>query len=556
MSVTNPAPDLIPARMINEYVYCPRLAYLEWVQGEWRDNPDTETGRHAHRRVDKKSGKLPEPEDMDEEIVVHARSVTLSDMELGIIAKLDLIEGEGNRVTPVDYKKGKRPHIAAGVYDPERVQLCAQGLLLRKHGYEAEEGGIYYVGSKEHVRVPFDDTLVELTLAATDGLRKLWNEPLPPPPLEDSPKCPRCSLVSICLPDEVNWYRHLDEAPRPIAVREEDKMPLYVQAPFGTIRKKGEVLEIEANDEKCTARLNEISHLALFGNVHLTTPTLQTLMQREIPVTWHTQGGWYYGHAQGLGHKNVQLRIHQFGASFDAESSLKIARSLVRAKILNCRTLLRRNWRCNEESPEKALKQLKYYAASAPRAQEMATLLGIEGQAASIYFRAFSKMLSPEADATTFDFTRRNRRPPRDPINALLSYAYSILTRTWAATLHGVGFDPYVGFYHQPRPGRPALALDMMEPFRPLLADSAVLTAINNGEVGPKDFVQHGDQCGLTNNGRKAFMGTLERRLGQHVTHPFFGYRLSYRRLLELEARLLGRYLSGEIDHYIAFTTR
>jgi CRISPR-associated endonuclease Cas1/CRISPR-associated protein Cas4 len=544
----------IPVRMLNEYVYCPRLAYMEWVQGEWRDNLDTEAGRYAHRRVDQKSGKLPENDEQENEAPIHARSLILSDDSLGLIGRLDLVEGEGSRATPVDYKKGKRPHVAAGVYDPERVQLCAQGLLLRRHGYASDEGIIYYAGSRERVHVPFDDELMSLTLQSIEGLRRLADGAIPPP-LDDSPKCPRCSLVSICLPDEVNWYHQLEEAPRPIAVREEDRMPLTVQAPFGTVRKKGELLEIEADDQKHNARLAEISHLALYGNIHLTTSTLHTLLQQDIPVSWHTQGGWYYGTATGLGQRNVHQRLNQFRGAFSDSTCLHIARSLIRAKILNCRTLLRRNWR-GDEAPESLLKQLHECADRAVHAGDPAQLLGIEGQAASLYFSAFSRMLDPEKLPGNFSFRKRNRRPPRDPVNALLSFAYGVLTRNWAATLHSIGFDPGVGFYHQPRPGRPALALDMMEPFRPLLADSAVLTAINNGEITEKDFVQHGDECGLTRNGRKAFIKTIERRMGQMVTHPLFGYRLSYRRLLELEARLLGRYLSGELEHYQAFVTR
>ena len=542
----------IPVRMLNEYVYCPRLAYMEWVQGEWRDNQDTEAGRHAHRRVDRKSGTLPEADEQEENI--HARSLTLSDDTLGLIGKLDLVEGEGTRATPVDYKKGKRPHVAAGVYDPERVQLCAQGLLLRNHGYTSDEGIIYYAGSRERVRVPFDEELLRLTLNSLDGLRQLVEGTIPPP-LNDSPKCPRCSLVSICLPDEVNWYRRLDEAPRPIAVREEERMPLTVQAPFGTVRKKGEVLEVEADEQKQNARLDEISHLALYGNIHLTTPTLHTLLQRDIPVSWHTQGGWYYGTASGLGQKNVHLRLSQFRAAFDQATCLRIARSLIKAKILNGRTLLRRNWR-GDQPADALLQQLRDCANRATRADSLDQLLGLEGQAASLYFSAFANMLDPDKMSDSFNFRKRNRRPPRDPVNALLSFAYSVLARNWAATLHSVGFDPTVGFYHQPRPGRPALALDMMEPFRPLLADSAVLTAINNGEITDRDFVRHGDECGLTQSGRKAFIRTIERRLSQSVTHPLFGYRLSYRRLLELEARLLGRFLSGELEHYQSFVTR
>lgn len=192
------------------------------------------------------------------------------------------------------------------------------------------------------------------------------------------------------------------------------------------------------------------------------------------------------------------------------------------------------------------------------RATNLGELLGAEGQGAARYFSAFAAMLSRSGHDPTldFDFQTRNRRPPTDPVNALLSYAYSLLTRTWTVALTAVGFDCYRGFYHQPRYGRPALSLDMMEPFRPLIADSSVIQAINNGEVRPSDFISAAGSVNLTDDGRKRFIGTFERRLGQEVTHPEFGYKLSYRRLLELQARLLGRYLLGELSEYPNFTTR
>ena len=167
-------------------------------------------------------------------------------------------------------------------------------------------------------------------------------------------------------------------------------------------------------------------------------------------------------------------------------------------------------------------------------------------------------MLSRDGDAASlaFDFSTRNRRPPTDPVNALLSYAYALLVRSWTVALTAVGFDPYRGFYHQPRYGRPALALDMMEPFRPLLADSSVIQAINNGEVRPTDFISAAGSVAMADDGRKRFIGTFERRLAQEVTHPVFGYKLSYRRLLELQARLLARHLLGEIPDHPNFTTR
>ncbi len=149
-----------------------------------------------------------------------------------------------------------------------------------------------------------------------------------------------------------------------------------------------------------------------------------------------------------------------------------------------------------------------------------------------------------------FDWKGRSRRPPTDPVNALLSFVYAMLVRTWTVQLSAVGLDAYRGFYHQPRYGRPALALDMMEPFRPLVADSAVLLALNNGELGPNDFVRRGGAVALTPAGRKAIIANFERRLDQEITHPVFGYRVAYRRLFEVQARLLGRFLAGEIPDF------
>lgn len=551
---------LLPARMVNEYQYCPRLAYLEWVQGEWAESADTVEGRYTHRRVDKPQGDLPpaDAQSEDDDTKLHARSITLSSNRLGLIAKMDLVEVEGNTVTPVDYKRGKRPHVERGAYDPERVQLCVQGLILEEHGYNCSEGVLYFAASKERVTVAFDDELRTQTLAAINGLRLIAAGGQMPAPLEDSPKCPRCSLVGICLPDEVNFLTRTEISPRPLSVTRDDALPLYVQANKAKVTKKRETLEITVGDEAATtARLIEVSQVVLMGNVYLTTPCLHELMRREIPVSWHSYGGWFLGHTVGTGHKNVELRTAQYRSSFSERNCLAVARGLVHTKIMNARTMLRRNWR-GDDKPEMLMSDLKRDAQQARSATDLQSLLGIEGAAAARYFGAFSQMIKRDTDEKSFafDFTTRNRRPPTDPVNALLSYGYSLLVRTWTVTLTAVGFDPYRGFYHQPRYGRPALALDMMEPFRPLIADSSVLSAINNGEVRPSDFISAAGSVALTNDGRKRFIGTYERRLSQEITHPLFGYRVSYRRILELQARLLGRYLLGDIKEFPGFTTR
>ncbi|MCY4484391.1 MAG: CRISPR-associated endonuclease Cas1 [Spirochaetaceae bacterium] len=554
-------PPLVPARMVNEYAYCPRLAYLEWVQGEWAESADTVEGSHAHRRVDRGGGTLPDAGDTGDSDKLHARSVTLSSERLGLIARMDLIEAEDGRVVPVDYKRGKRPHVNGGAYEPERVQLCVQGLILRDQGYRCEEGVLYFVAGRERVRVPFDDELVAATEDAVSGLRRVASEGVIPPPLEDSPKCPRCSLVSICLPDEINHLSLLSRpelAPRPISVPGTDALPLYVQARGAKVAKSGENLVVSVKDEKVTsARLPETSQVVLMGSVYVTTPCLQELMWRGIPVTWHSHGGWFYGHTQGNGHKNVELRTAQYRASFDEDTCLRFAKDLVRAKIMNSRTLLRRNWKGPDSSHDTMI-ELRDDSRRAARARSLSVLLGVEGTGAARYFRAFPSMISEglRAGGAAFDFEKRNRRPPTDPVNALLSFAYSLLVRAWTVTLAAVGFDPFRGLYHQPRYGRPALALDLMEPFRPLIADSVVVQVINNGEVQPADFRTAAGSVALTAGGRRSLIAAFERRLGHEVVHPLFGYRVSYRRLMEMQARLLGRFLLGEIPAYPNFMTR
>lgn len=548
---------LLPARMVNEYQYCPRLAYLEWVQGEWRESSDTVEGRYAHRRVDRRTEPLPTADELMEDEHVHARSIMLSSNRLGLIARMDLVEAQGNRVTPVDYKRGKRPHIPRGAYDPERVQLCVQGMILEEHGYTCEEGVLYFCASRERVRVLFDDELRALSRNCIDGLRLVAAGGRIPPPLEDSPKCPRCSLVGICLPDEVHSLNKQQTSPRPLSVGQDEALPLYVQARGAKVAKKNETLEIFVDDQLVqTVRLNDVSQLVIMGQVYVTTPTLQELMNRQVPVSWHSFGGWFMGHTVGTGHKNVEIRTAQYRVSFDEPACLRLARNMVLAKIQNQRTLLRRNWKSGH-APSELVDGFQQDLRSAQRARNLGELLGAEGQAAARYFGSFSAMLSrADSESLVFDFDKRNRRPPTDPVNALLSYGYALLVRAWTVALTAVGFDPYRGFYHQPRYGRPALALDMMEPFRPLIADSSVIQAINNGEVRPSDFISVAGSVALTNDGRKRFIGTFERRLSQEVTHPLFGYKLSYRRLLELQSRLLARHLFGEIAEFPNFTTR
>ncbi|MEW6542249.1 MAG: CRISPR-associated endonuclease Cas1 [Nitrospirota bacterium] len=551
---------LLPVRMLNEFAYCPRLAYLEWVQSEFTDSADTVEGRFHHRQVDEAPKRRPTPTEGEggQEEAIHQRSVWLSSERLGITAKIDLVEGVGAAVAPVDYKRGKRPHVDKGAWEPERVQLCAQGLILRENGYECDGGFLYFVGSRERVAISFDPELIERTLTLIHEMRQVARGGSIPPPLVDSPKCPRCSLVRICLPDEVGWLR-IDRDQDSAAIRRllparDDALPLYVQQAGARVAKDGDCLKVWDRDTLLAeARIVETSHVVLFGSVQVSTQVVQELCKREIPISYLSSGGWLYGVTTGLAHKNVELRRRQYAVAADPRQCLTLARRFVQAKIANCRTILRRN---HQAAPEQVLQDLKNDQQHAGSADSLEELLGIEGTAARRYFTEFAGMLKGDGERLPFDFDGRNRRPPRDPVNAMLSLAYALLVREWTATLQAVGLDPYLGFYHQPRYGRPALALDLMEEFRPLVADSAVLTAINNGEIRPGDFIQRMGAVAMTQEGRRRFIETCERRMGQEIAHPVFGYQISYRRVLEVQARLLGRYLLGEIPEFPSFTTR
>ena len=562
MIVTSPIPqptapvELVPARMLNEFAYCPRLSYLEWVQGEFEHSEDTLDGRFQHRRVDRPSGDLPDA-DSAERTTIHARSVMLSDEELGAIARIDLVESDGSRATPVDYKRGAVPNVPEGAYEPERVQLCVQGLLLRAHGYECDEGVIYFVKSRRRVRVLFDDELVSRTLELLDGVRSMAADGEMPPPLEDSPKCPRCSLVGICLPDEVTFLNGSHYVVKPDDVRRmaparDDALPMYVQAQGGIVGKSGDNLTVRVRGEKvASARLLDVSNLSIFGNAQVTAQATREMLDRNIPICHFTYGGWLKGVTHGIGHKNVELRMNQFAVAGDKVRSLSIARELVIAKLRNSRVMLRRN---HPDAPPAALKEIARLSRNARKADSLQTLLGIEGAAASVYFANFGAMIRSED--SEFDFRVRSRRPPKDPVNAVLSFLYSMLIKQALVSAISVGFDPYLGFYHQPKYGKPALALDLAEEFRPIVADSAALTLFNNAELMGADFVRRSGAVSLTQEGRKAVIRAFERRMDTLIRHPLFGYSISYRRIMEVQARLLGRHVLGELKRYPAFTTR
>jgi CRISPR-associated endonuclease Cas1/CRISPR-associated protein Cas4 len=551
--------------MLNESVYCPRLFYLMHVMGEWAPSVDTAEGRSIHRRVDRRQEAFPEADGRDpDDPRVTARSIMLSSECLGIIAKMDLVESAGNEAIPVEYKHGRPPANAERSWPPERIQLCAQGLILEEQGWVCDHGLLYFPTSKEKVEVSFDDNLRKQTLDAIKRARMLEVQTEIPPPLEDSPKCPRCSLVGICLPDETRLLRgsagfdgeeNLGAGIRRLIPASDDALPLHLTEAGSRVGLKSRRLVVRGRElPDRTIRLKDVSQVNLFGGVQISTQAVNALLREGLSIGYFSSGGWFNGVCSGLGHSSVLLRRRQYARSADSGWALGLAKDLVRNKIRNARTMLRRN---HKGTPEEALRRLRGLAEDALGVSGTEMLLGVEGLAARIYFQELDGMLvGPTEGGMAFEFGGRNRRPPRDPVNAMLSLAYSILCRHFTAACAVVGLDPHLGFYHRDRPGRPSLALDLMEPFRPILADSAVVTAVNNREVVLDHFIHVGPACTLTNEGRRRFISCFERRLDTEVRHPVFGYRISYRRVVEVQTRLLARFIHGELACYPAFETR
>ena len=623
-------PQQIPARMLNEFVYCQRLFYYEFVEGVFVESVDTLRGGAVHQRVDSGSGALPaakkkpktekkteneaaevvdatskeeETQNAEPEII-HSRSVQMGSERLGVVAKMDLVEVRAARanvatgeaedlfsaleVCPVDYKAGapKEGEEANELWDTDKMQLGLQALILRDNGYTCNEGVIYYRATKQRVRLPITPELENWILQNIADAKRVIAEPIPAP-LVHSPKCVRCSLAPVCLPDETRMLAQTTvkvdvsvdgktsespqpngEAPRRLIAARDDTRPLYLNTPGYRVGCKDEVLVVKEKDRVIEeVRMRDVSHVALFGNVQISTQAIQSLCEQEVPVTYFSMGGWFYGITRGHALKNVFLRMEQLRLAREETTCLSLARQFVHGKIRNHRTLLMRN---HLEPPEGIIGKLKRASEDALRANSIEELLGIEGAAASQYFQQFGGMVKVEDDLPglglscentkqrmfNFNFNNRNRRPPTDPVNAMLSLAYSMLAKDCTLAALAVGFDPYLGFYHQPRFGRPALGLDLMEEFRPLVAESTVLSCINNRVVTDKDFVKAGQAVNLTAPGRKRFFQTYEQRMSSLITHPLFDYKVSYRRALELQARLLAKTLTGEIAEYIPLMTR
>jgi CRISPR-associated protein Cas1 len=362
-----------------------------------------------------------------------------------------------------------------------------------------------------------------------------------------------------------------------MAVWEDEMASLYLTEPRSLVKKDGDtlVVHIPENKERETSKrkvrvpLIKITQVVVYGDVTLTSPAMAALLEQKADICFCSAYGRFWGRLTPPLGKNSLIRLEQHQAHRDPVRSFTLARAFVRGKLNNMRVmLLRANRKRDDPDIARAAEQLKGVLAqvdtlkpevaatppdpSRPQADTAyGTLLGLEGSGTKLYFGVFGRLLKDD-----WGFERRQRRPPRDPVNALLSFGYVLLMNQVASAVSIVGLDPFVGFLHSSQFGKPALALDVMESFRSLVVDSVVLTLLNNGMLARRDFEENLGAWRLTEGGRRTFLTKFEERLDTEIRHPVFDYRATYRRSLELEVRLVAKWLTGEIAQFKPFVVR
>lgn len=530
------APEPLPISLVAHQVFCPRRAWLEAV-GESTDTQQMAEGTTAHRPAD----------DVQASRSSRVRALDVESTSLGVVGRCDSVEvSDDGQLTVVEHK-ATPVRRRAEVTDPTRVQVALQSLALREMGHDVGGQAVYFTEHRTRVPVVLDDELINLATESVKATRETISAPTAPPPLEDSPKCGRCSHVDVCLPDE----RALAPVTRRILVADPDSQVVHLATPGSRASVRRGRLEVAQNGEKLgSVPMERIQGVVLHGNVDLSGALIRELLWRGLSVIWCSSSGRVVGWSQSARSPNGGPRSRQRDAS--QVGRLDLARKFVSAKISNQATILRRHGNAPGE-----VATLRSLQRTVGRAGSTTEIFGIEGDAAARYFAHFSGMLTDRVrQAERLDFTSRTRRPARDPVNAALNMAYGLLTADVIRAVAVCGMDPHDGFLHTSERNKPALALDLCEEFRAPVGDSVVLGAFNNGEIRHRDFFETLGVVGLRASGRKALIAAYERRVSSTFRHPTFGYEVSWRRAMEIQARLVLGLLDGTQPRYVGIRVR
>ncbi len=522
---------------LHALAYCERLFYLEEVEELRVADERVFAGRTLHEQL-AEEGELIE--------------LTLEDEDLGLRGRVDALRRRDGHLIPYEHKRGRARDegAAKGAWPSDRLQLGAYALLLeRATGQIIPEGRVRYHKDNVMVRVPIDDSLRAEVGAAVARARALSHAHTRPPVTADERRCGRCSLAPVCLPEETRKANDPAYPASRLFPADDDRQTLHVLGHGTRIGREGDRLKVTPLDGPSSAHpVQTVRAVVLHAYASVSAQALHLCADHGVAVHWFTGGGRYMGSflADDLA---VQRRIRQYEALREPGFQLQLARRLVAARVEGQLRFLLRSSRGGEARPpalEAALDALRAPLAALSRADNPATLLGLEGQAAAAYFAGLPHVLADEVDPALHP-VGRSRRPPRDPFNAMLSFGYALLLREVVQAVRGVGLDAAFGFYHRPRSAAPPLALDLIELFRVPCVDMAVVAAVNRRQFDPEaDFTRAGEQVWLSDSGRRKLIEVFERRLADTYKHPVLDYSLSYRRQIELEVRLLEKEWSGE----------
>lgn len=331
---------------------------------------------------------------------------------------------------------------------------------------------------------------------------------------------------------------------------------LYITRPDCYLHKERETVVIKQGDSKLAQfPMLALQNILCFGQVSVSPALMASCIEAGVGLTFFTEFGKFQAQVLGMPKGNVLLRRTQYRWADDEEKSVSVARLMIAAKVGNCRAVLMREQRNHGASDDlaQAAQKMAALLENIRHARHIPQLMGLEGEAASLYFGVFNALLRAEG----FEFSGRVRRPPGDPVNALLSFAYVLLASECASALAGVGLDPYVGFLHQDRPGRKSLALDLMEELRAPLADRFVLTLINRGQLKMDDFVTEASGAvRLKDEAKKTFLTAYQERKKESLKHPYLDETIDLGLLPHAQALLLARHLRGDMQHYTPFVVR
>ncbi len=525
---------------LHALAYCKRLFYLEEVEEIRVADARVYAGRELHASL-------------EAEVDGEFASLELSSDTLGLVGKVDCLKRRDGSFIPYEHKRGKPARSEEGIaeaWPSDRVQLTAYTVLLEEaFGQPIAEGRVRYHAANVTVRVPIDAFAREELFAAIEEAKQLRDSVDRPPIAENERLCQRCSLAPVCLPEEV---RHLNDATRePIRLfpPNRDGTTFHVVSQGAFVGKSGDSLVVRPREGPETKHaMRAIESLVVHGFGQVSTQALRACAEHEIGVHWLSVTGYHTASLVATVGQ-VQRRIRQYRALTEEATCLRLAKALVHAKVEGqLRYLLRatRGGKETRQDLQQNMTRIQDVLKSVPTAKDRDSLRGLEGTAAVQYFEGLRHLLG-ENVRPEFYWSSRNRRPPLDRFNALLSFGYGLLHTATMRALLATGLEPALGFFHTPRSAAYPLVLDLMELFRVTLWDLVVIGSLNRGQWEPDvDFTVTKAKVWLSEAGRKKAIGLFENRLEEEWKHPVVEYSLSYSRTLELEARLLEKEWTNE----------